>query len=282
MITMKHKPSYLPQINMPVDMAVKKLDEEDIDYEYIQIQPSESDGINPSQGFTFGDDVGKVKHDDKNPIWIAKEGDKDKICDGHHRYIRALLDGVPLTAIKIDMDFKDACRLLNKIQDIYEYEEKQQMEEVVAQDIINNENQSDSGISNSEFLASLEENNVGIQTETPSKNQQTVIGYRREPIKENSVIGNFFTLNPMEGFNKYEIDFENLLDTHALGVTYKDGQEPVEILTKIWFPHINFEKLSEQYNVPAINLKNKAIAEKAQTMGYDGIKHGDKLVQGLK
>lgn len=279
---MKHKPSYLPQINMPVDMAVKKLDEEDIDYEYIQIQPSESDGINPSQGFTFGDDVGKVKHDDKNPIWIAKEGDKDKICDGHHRYIRALLDGVPLTAIKIDMDFKDACRLLNKIQDIYEYEEKQQMEEVVAQDIINNENQSDSGISNSEFLASLEENNVGIQTETPSKNQQTVIGYRREPIKENSVIGNFFTLNPMEGFNKYEIDFENLLDTHALGVTYKDGQEPVEILTKIWFPHINFEKLSEQYNVPAINLKNKAIAEKAQTMGYDGIKHGDKLVQGLK
>lgn len=282
MITMKHKPSYLPQINMPVDMAVKKLDEEDIDYEYIQIQPSESDGINPSQGFTFGDDVGKVKLDDKNPIWIAKEGDKDKICDGHHRYIRALLDGVPLTAIKIDMDFKDACRLLNKIQDIYEYEEKQQMEEVVAQDIINNENQSDSGVSNSEFLASLEENNVGIQTETPSKNQQTVIGYRREPIKENSVIGNFFTLNPMEGFNKYEIDFENLLDTHALGVTYKDGQEPVEILTKIWFPHINFEKLSEQYNVPAINLKNKAIAEKAQTMGYDGIKHGDKLVQGLK
>lgn len=279
---MKHKPSYLPQINMPVDMAVKKLDEEDIDYEYIQIQPSESDGINPSQGFTFGDDVGKVKLDDKNPIWIAKEGDKDKICDGHHRYIRALLDGVPLTAIKIDMDFKDACRLLNKIQDIYEYEEKQQMEEVVAQDIINNENQSDSGVSNSEFLASLEENNVGIQTETPSKNQQTVIGYRREPIKENSVIGNFFTLNPMEGFNKYEIDFENLLDTHALGVTYKDGQEPVEILTKIWFPHINFEKLSEQYNVPAINLKNKAIAEKAQTMGYDGIKHGDKLVQGLK
>lgn len=282
MIDMRHKPYHLPQINAPADAVVKKLDEEGVDYEYIQIQPSESDGINPSQGFTFGDDVGKVKHDDKNPIWIAKEGDKDKICDGHHRYIRALLDGVPLTAIKIDMDFKDACRLLNKIQDIYEYEEKQQMEEVVAQDIINNENQSDSGVSSSEFLSSLEENNVGIQTETPSKNQQTVIGYRREPIKENSVIGNFFTLNPMEGFNKYEIDFENLLDTHALGVTYKDGQEPVEILTKIWFPHINFEKLSEQYNVPAINLKNKAIAEKAQTMGYDGIKHGDKLVQGLK
>ena len=276
MIDMRHKPYHLPQINAPADAVVKKLDEEGVDYEYIQVDPSE---LNPSQGFTFSDDVGKVELDDMNPIWLDNE---NNVLDGHHRWVKAILDDVPIKAIKIDMNSKDACRLLNKIQDIYEYEEKQQMEEVVAQDIINNENQSDSGVSNSEFLASLEENNVGIQTETPSKNQQTVIGYRREPIRENSVIGNFFTLNPMEGFNKYEIDFENLLDTHALGVTYKDGQEPVEILTKIWFPHINFEKLSEQYNVPAINLKNKAIAEKAQTMGYDGIKHGDKLVQGLK
>jgi len=279
MITMKHKPFYLPQISAPADIVVKQLDEKDVKYEYIQISPDELNNLNVSQGFTFSDDVEKVKPNDMNPIWLDNE---NTICDGHHRYVFALTDNLPLTAIKIDLNHKDACRLLNKIQDIYEYEEKQQMEEVVAQDIINNENQSDSGVSNSEFLASLEENNVGIQTETPSKNQQTVIGYRREPIRENSVIGNFFTLNPMEGFNKYEIDFENLLDTHALGVTYKDGQEPVEILTKIWFPHINFEKLSEQYNVPAINLKNKAIAEKAQTMGYDGIKHGDKLVQGLK
>ena len=180
------------------------------------------------------------------------------------------------------MNSKDACRLLNKIQDIYEYEEKQQMEEVVAQDVINANNEANGGISDSEFLASLEENNLSIQTEAPSKNQQTIIGYRREPIKENSVIGNFFTLNPVEGFNKYEIIFDNLLDTHQLGVTYKDGQEPVDILAKIWFPHINFEKLSEQYDVPAINLQNKAIAEKAQTLGYDGIKHGDKLIQGLK
>lgn len=276
MIDMRHKPMFLPQINAPADAVVKKLDEEGIDYDYIEVDPHE---LNPSQGFTFSDDVEKVEIDDMNPIWLDNE---NNVLDGHHRWVKAMLDGVLLKAIKIDMNSKDACRLLNKIQDIYEYEEKQQMEEVVAQDVINANNEANGGISDSEFLASLEENNLSIQTEAPSKNQQTIIGYRREPIKENSVIGNFFTLNPVEGFNKYEIIFDNLLDTHQLGVTYKDGQEPVDILAKIWFPHINFEKLSEQYDVPAINLQNKAIAEKAQTLGYDGIKHGDKLIQGLK
>jgi hypothetical protein len=279
---MKHKPLYLPQINMPVDAVVKQLDEEGVDYEYVQIQPSESDGINPSQGFTFSDDVGKVELDDKNPIWLAKEGDKDKICDGHHRYTRALLDEVPMTAIKIDMDFKDACRLLNKIQDVYDYTEQQRMEEVVAQDVVNANNETNSGASYNEFLSSLEEDNAGIQAEKPSKNDKVIIGYRRDPISETSVIGNFFTISPIEGFTPYEIEFENLLDTNDLGVQFKDSQIPAEILAKIWFPHVNFEKLSEQYNIPSLNLKNKAIAEKAKHMGFDGIKYGDTLLQGLK
>jgi hypothetical protein len=34
--------------------------------------------------------------------------------------------------------------------------------------------------------------------------------------------------------------------------------------------------------MPSINLKNKAITEKAMSLGYDGIKHDDKLIQGLK
>ena len=65
-------------------------------------------------------------------------------------------------------------------------------------------------------------------------------------------------------------------------MTYKDGQEPVDILAKNWFPNINFEKLSTQHDVPAINIKNKAVAEKAIKMGYDGIKYGNTIIQGLK
>lgn len=276
MIDMRHKPSHLPQISMPINLMVKKLDEEDVDYDYIQVNPND---INPSQGITFADEVGKVKLDDKNPVWLDQD---DNLLDGHHRMVFALTDNLPLTAIKVKLNFKDACRLLNKIQDVYDYSEQQRMEEVIEQDVLNANNQANSGVSYNEFLSALEENNAGVEAENPSKNNQSIIAYRNGPIKENSIIGNFFTLTPVEGFDKYQIDFENLLDTNDLGIEYKDSQIPADVLAKTWFPNVNFEKLGEQYQVPPINLKNKAIAEKAQHMGYDGIKYGDTLIQGLK
>jgi hypothetical protein len=270
------RPYHLPQISMPFEEMLQKLDEENIEYEMIELEPSENDGINVSQNVTFSDEVEKCNISDKNPIWIAED---NKICDGHHRYIRALIDKVPLKAIKLGLNEKDACRVLNKIEDIYEYQQKRGLEEVEMQDAINYY-----GGDENQFLNTLEEDNFNI--ETPSgetkTNQKTITAYRKEPIKENSAVGNFFSLKPIEGFSKYEIDFDNLLDLHSLGVTYKDGQEPADILAKIWFPHINFEKLSEQYGMPSINLKNKAITEKAMSLGYDGIKHDDKLIQGLK
>jgi hypothetical protein len=192
------------------------------------------------------------------------------------------LDEVPLKAVDIKLNEKDACRVLNKIQDIYEYEQKQQMEEIVGNDYINNDNQADSGVSDSEFLASLEEDNLNVQSGETSTNQKTIIGYRKDPINEKSVVGNFFSLKPIEGFNKYEIEFDNLLDTHSLGIAYKDSQEPTDILAKIWFPHVNFEKISKEYNMSSTNLKNKAVAEKAMHNNFDGIKYGDTLVQALK
>jgi hypothetical protein len=251
-------PYYLPQILMLADLVLKKLDEEDIDYEYIYIDPNE---LKPSQPFTLSDEVGRVVLDDKNPIWVDKE---NNVLDGHKRMVFALTDNLPLPAIRINMNFKDACRLLNKIQDIYDYEQQQELEEVEMQDAVNANNQANGGVSYNEFLSNLEENNMSVEAEKPSKNDKVLIGYRREPLKENSSIGNFFTLNPIEGFNKYEIDFENLLDTNDLGLQYKDSQIPAEVLAKVWFPHVNFEKLSEEYSIPALNLKNKAIAEKAK------------------
>ena len=261
---------------MPTDLVLKKLDEENVDYEYTYVDPNE---LKPSQLFTLSDEVEKAVPDDKNPIWLDKD---NNILDGHKRMVFALTDKLPLTAVKIDMNSKNACRLLNKIQDIYEYEQQQQLEEVEMQDAINANNDINGGVSYSEFLNNLEETNASIQAEKPSKNDKTIIAYRREPLKEDSVVGNFFTLNPIDGFNKYEIIFENLLDTNDLGIQYKDSQIPADILAKIWFPHVNFEKLSEEYDIPALNIKNKAIAERARKMNYDGIKYGDTLIQGLK
>jgi hypothetical protein len=269
-------PKYLPQVGAPIDLIFEKLIENDCEYMNIQMNPNE---LQSSQPFTLSDDVHTAVNDDMHPIWIDNEM---KIIDGHHKWVKALLDNTPIFVVKLSMDFKNAARLLNKIQDIYEYEQHQGMEEVEAQDAINMDNQADSGISDSEFLNTLEEDNLNAQSGDTSTNGQVIIGYRKDPIKENSVIGNFFMLKPVEGFDKYEIEFDNLLDVHSLGVVYKDGQNPIDILSKVWFPHVNFEKLSQQYNMPVENLKCKAIAEKAVKMGYDGIKYGDTLVQGLK
>ena len=277
MIDMRYKPFYLPQVSAPYELVVKKLDEEGVDYDMMMIDPNE---LNGSQGVTFSDEVENVNLDEGNPIWIDEE---NKILDGHHRWVKALMGGKPMRAIKMHMLDKDACRLLNKIQDIYEYEQAHELEEVVNNDVINDENNPNNNFTDrSEFLSSLEEDNAAVQAEKPSTNPKSLLAYRKDPIKENSVVGNFFALNPIDGYSKYQIDFDNLLDTNALGVAFKDGQQPADILAKIWFPHVNFEKLSEQYNTTSANLKNKAIAEKAMKMGYDGIKYGDKLIQGLK
>lgn len=267
------RPYHLPQLSMDYSIVLEKLDDENINYETIELHPSENDNIESSQNIVYSDEITGVDLDDSKPIWIAD----NKICDGHHRYFKAMFENKPIIAIKLDIGFMDACRILNKIQDIYEYEQSQGLEEVQVQDTINfyqdDENQ---------FLNSLEEDNIALQTETPSKNQKTIVGYRKNPIKENSVVGNFFTLKPVEGYDKYEIDFENLMDTNSLGVTYKDGQDPVDILAKSWFPNINFEKLSSEHSTDAINIKTKAVAEKAMKMGFDGIKYGNSIIQGLK
>jgi hypothetical protein len=272
----KSSPNYLPQMSAPLERILQELDNEGVKYEVLDIDPNE---LNTSQPFVFSNNVAESIIDENNPIWMSEE---NNIIDGHHRLAKSLEDEKTLKAVKVGLNFKNACRVLNKIQDIFEYEESHKMEEVIGQDVINSGNEIDSGVSDDEFLGSLEEDNIATQDENTEKNKKTIIGYRKDPLKENSVVGNFFMLAPINGFDKYEIEFDNLMDTDELGFSYKESQKPVDILAKIWFPNINFEKISEQYNMSVDNLKAKAIAKKAQRLGFDGIKYGDTLVQGLK
>jgi len=268
MVNMRYKPQFLPQISAPFSIVLNKLKEYNVDYESVKINPNE---LEPMQSITFNNEVMNAVLDNINPIWISNN---NNILDGHHRMVKALILGVPISAIRIKLNDMDACRILNKIQDIYEYEQSISIEEVEQQDVINyyQDNEYD-------FIKELEENISSVN----EKNKQIVIGYRKGPIKEKSTIGNFFVLSPIEGFDKYEIVFDNLLDTNAIGITcFINGQEPIDVLAKNWFPHIKFEEISKIYNIEPILLKNKAIVEKAKKMGYDGIKYGDKIIQGLK
>lgn len=267
---MRYKPLHLPQVSAPFNVVVDKLNEEGVGNEIVDLNPEE---LNPMQGIVFSDEVNNFNPEEMNPIYVSKDND---VIDGHHRFVSALSAQKPIKCVRVGLNGKDAARVLNKIQDIYEYEEQQQMEEVVTQDVINQDNQKDSDVSDNEFFRTLEE------MEVPEGNKTTIIAFRQQPIMENSVIGNFFVLTPVEGYDKYEIDFENLLNTNDLGVNCRSGELPIDTLSKAWFPNADFEKLSEEYNTTPIKLKNKAIAERAQKMGYDGIKYGDVMVQGLK
>jgi len=261
--------NYLPQINAPYEIIFDGLNDENIKYEKININPNK---LIPSQAIVFSHEIEKFYKKNINPIFI----DKDlNILDGHHRYIYCINTNQPIKAIKINLNTNDACRVLNKIQDIHEYSEQLKFEEDV-NDTINNYNDKDNELS--DYIVSLEEDN---EADEHSNNQTKIIAYRKEPIKENSPVGNFFVLEPVKGYRKYEIEFDNLLDTDTLGLSYKDGQIPVDILAKTWFPHINFEKIAEKKGMDSIKIKNRAVAEKARKIGYDGIKYGKKLLQGI-
>jgi hypothetical protein len=271
MIDMRYKPYFLPQINVPYDEVVQKFDEDDIHYELIKANP---DDLNPLQGIVFSGDVDKVELDETKPIYIDED---NNVVDGHHRWVKALSTNTPIMALSIKLNYKDASRLLNKIQDIYDYEKSRGIEEVMVQDTINYY-----GDDENQFLTNMDEENLGIQEEKPSNNEKTIIAYRKAPLSEDSVVGNFFTLKPIDGYSKYEIDFNNLLDTSSLGIALKDSQNPIDVLAKLWFPNINFIELAKNNNAEPINIMTKAISEKAMKMGYDGIKYGDSLIQGLK
>ena len=117
MIDMRYKPYFLPQVNIPFQLVLAELAKDGVGYDILKVDPNE---LNTSQGVTFSDEVGSVELSDNNPIWADENM---RVLDGHHRWVKSLLDGVPILVIKVKKNAKDAARLLNKIQDIYEFED---------------------------------------------------------------------------------------------------------------------------------------------------------------
>ena len=59
-------PNYLPQLNAPIDNILKEILNNDVEYEYTQMNPNE---LKTSQPFTLSDDVYSSVSDDMHPIW---------------------------------------------------------------------------------------------------------------------------------------------------------------------------------------------------------------------
>lgn len=256
-------PKHLPEISAPLNIVMRALDESDYTYNLFKANPK---SLIPSQPFTLSCDVCTSNNDIENPIWTDIDMN---ILDGHHKWVKSLQNNInDVFILKLNTTFDNACRLLNKIQDIYDYDLQKSAE--------NNDD-------HNSFLDYVENGDLNDNDENidEEKNSQKFIGYRKDKISYNSIIGNFFSLKPNDNTNKYVVEFDNILDTNDMGIAYKNGQNPIDILAKIWFPHVNFTDLSKKHNISDFNLKCKAIAEKAKKHGYDGIKYGDLIIQGL-
>lgn len=273
MITMQIKPSFLPQISAPFNYTLGMLDNEGIDYKYMQGDPED---LIPLQGIVIQDKISEIK--DIKPIWVSKD---NYILDGHHRFASALSKGILIKYIKISLPYKEAIRVLNKIQDIFDYENQEKINDVVGQDHFNMRNDKDSGIED-DFLSMLEiDSNDEKKILHDNKKLKKITGYRKKDINEKSVVGNFFSLKESDGYNKYDMEFNSLLDTNELNLNFRSDSTPVAVLSKNWFPNVDFKKLGKKYDVKEESIMNRAVAEKAKKMGYDGIKYGDIMIQGF-
>ena len=257
-------PKYLPQIKIPIDYVLSELNKLDVNVTYDKIDAND---LTPSQLFVISTDLRNAVNDENNPIWVDVD---NKIIDGHHKWVNAIQRDLPVIIIRVNNDFNNSCRILNRICDIYEYDRlRNGLEEVVVQDVINQpDDELGKIIENPEMLGEIDKNPI------------TLFGYRKDSVK-NSKNGNFFLLEPISGFQKYKIEFDNLFDLEGVGIAYKSDQNPVDILATLWFPNLNFKLLAEKYDTTDFNLKSRIIVDRAKSLGYDGIKL-NKIVWGLK
>lgn len=280
MIDFRYKPIWLPQISAPINYIASKLKEEGVDFKFLKVNLK---NLKPLQGIVISEKVSAVDPSTMKLIWISNDY---HILDGHHRYASALSNDLSyIPSFFIDLPYKDACRVLNKIIDIYKYETQKSLEEVVSQTQINALNDPDVDPENFLEILDIESNKdkeiLNDDENIVGNNKRKITAYRKESLKENSSVGNYFSLKPIDGYKKYDIEFKNLLDTDDMNLIYHGDNYPVLTLAKIWFPNIDFHKVAKKYNVNPNVFINRAVAEKARDMKYDGIKYGDIMIQGF-
>lgn len=254
-----NKPYWLPQVSAPFDYITKQLKQEEIPYSVYNISNTE---LKPLQKDVNPDTVeffkGVYKRNSKKyPIFVS--GDNE-ILDGHNRFVAHKMikgDAKPISCFKIDCDSKCAARILNKIQDKFDFEKENnnKLEPI------------------SKFLDKPE-----IGWYDMSKDVDYIC-FREKPIKENSESGNFFHLEDKGEMKKYKINFDNImiLPDECL----KHNKLPQMWLADKLLPNKDFDIVAMNNNISIQSAVNREIAKKCKEMGFDGINYGDKIIQTI-
>ena len=255
-----YKPKSLPQISAPFTYVAHELNDMGQPYELIG---APVDSINPSQAFIDSDIIGSLIDKLKNgeelkAIWLDKD---NNALDGHHRHVAYSMNkNSHIPSVRLQCDKETGIKILKEIQAKFERE------------------------NNSEFLNALsedEDNRMYVPEKKLDTKKETVKGFRKKPIIEKSISGNFFALKEIDGYKPYEIEFSALLNTDDIDKKIKKDKNPPFALAQVWFPNLNFEEKAKDMEMHVEDFINTIVSEKARTKGIDGILYGEKLLQSI-
>jgi hypothetical protein len=255
-----YKNKNLPQVSAPFSYVAHHLNDMGHPYELLG---AHVDSIKPSQAFVDSDTV----HHFMNQIGSGEELkavylDKDNnTLDGHQRHAAYTLSkNTHVPSVRLNLDKETAIKILKEIQSKYESE------------------------NNSEFInALMEDQDTSIFVpEKPVKTEKQVItAYRKKPVMEKCISGNFFALTEVPGYKPYEIEFDAVFNTDDLNPSIKKEKNPPLALAKLWFPSLNVEAKAKDMGMTVDDFINTIVAEKARTKKIDCILYGDKLLQAI-
>jgi hypothetical protein len=273
------KPMWLPQMKCGIAYVKNELEKQGLKHGLVKVSPKELMPLQPNVKKSKMEYF-KEMVDNNQPLEPIYVSDDNHILDGHHRAY-AFMNDPQVTAVvclKLYMDSKDAARVLNKIQDKYDFETNFDPE---SDDILNFDKFTKNSPEYSNFDVdkdgAIKEEDEIMDFSAVKNNPKTLTCYKSQPINTKAKTGDFLVTEKKKNFNhKYDINFDNLLEIKDEEL--QNYASPIDYIVEKWFAGVNMKEESVKKALTQETHTYREINEKAKKMGYDGIKYGKKFL----
>lgn len=293
-IEKRMKPSWMAQVSAPHQYVMDYLDKNAVGYKMDSVDPS---SCKPLQELVDTNKVNFFKSaiDNDQPLEPVYLGADDEILDGHHRAFSFIQhpDVEKMMVIKIYLEGKDAMRLLNQIQDRYDFEREMGSNQLQPMGMVPF-SATDNGIAGPTQIVAEEDEELPaeepeaktaepagerfVKYETAAKNKQTLTLYKAKPLNTTAKTGDFLLLVQKPGFDiEYTIEFENLLTIPDNKI--KNTDLPTEDLLGEWMADADLKKNASERGLVYPVYLSREVNRMAGQSGIDGIQYGSLFVQ---
>jgi hypothetical protein len=298
------KPSWMAQVTAPPEYVVEYLERTGVGHKKVAMDPKMCKPLQDKVDLKKAQGIQEAMDQNKplGPIFIS--GD-DEILDGHHRAYAAIKhpEVEQVACIKIYMEYKDAMRLLNKVQDKFEFEQEQEAQAGGGKAIggepvkmVDEEDRDESATTDVKPDGAAEQatdehlpaevvpqaqgpaQNL-VSYETAGNNPKSVKAYKAmNSINSQARTGDFLLLEkkPTMKF-EFNLDFENLLEIAQEAL--ENITIPTEAVLQDWLPGADYAQESKSQGLPQEVWMSREVNRLALQKGFDGVLYGDKLVQ---